>query len=152
MGLSCSFYNYAGNARQISKTLGSASATTGTCEPYNTTDSMNPSILCDYIAGVSGCNMAVVSDGNVSKTYFITSVSYTTGGKMIVNLHVDVLTTYGGAIKGCAAVAERTSNNGQINGYIPDAQQHHDSRQLIDVYDLGSFDYNNGSLVLMTAG
>ena len=151
MGLSCTLYNYAGNARQIGKILTSGT-NTGTCEPYNMTDSMNPSILVDYIAGAAGCNLAVVSDGNVSKTYFITSVTYATGGKMILNLHVDVLTTYAAAITACAAVAERTSNNSKINGYIPDAQQFHDSRQMIDVYDFGSFDYNNASLILMTAG
>ncbi len=154
MGLACSFYNYGGNARKISKDLGSAAASTGNCEPYNTTDSMNPSILCEYIAGVAGCNMAIVSDGTVSKTYFITSVSYTTGGKMIVNLHVDVLSTYGGQILGCAAVCERTSNNDSINARIPDPQQHHYSRQLIDNYTLGEFNFNasNSPLILMTAG
>lgn len=151
MGLSCTLYNYSGNARQIGKILASGTST-GTCEPYNMTDSMNPSILVDYIAGAAGCNMAIVSDGNVSKAYFITSVTYATGGKMILNLHVDVLTTYGAAILGCAAVAERTSNNGKINGYIPDAQQHHFTRQLIDNYTLGQFDYNSAPLILMTSG
>lgn len=151
MGLSCTLYNYSGNARQIGKILTNGTST-GTCEPYNMTDSMNPSILVDYITGAAGCNMAVVSDGNVSKTYFITSVTYATGGKMILNLHVDVLTTYAAAIKACAAVAERTSNNAKIDGYVPDSLMYHDSRQLIDNYTLGTFDYNNSYLILMTAG
>lgn len=155
MGLSVQFCYYGGNKNDIAKVYSSFYPAGGSlnCEPYDITDSMNPSIICNYVAGISGWNCAIISDGATTKYYFITSVKYDTGVKMIVNLHVDVLATYAGSIRNCPAVADRSFSGSKRNYYVPDPKMYHDSRQLIDNYDIGGqFNYNNGTLILMTAG
>lgn len=151
MSFTVYFYNYAGNARQIGKTLGTSLASTTIDRNFSDIDSVNPVLRIAYNGTVEGCNMATMG----GKTYFITSTAKAAGGQLIVSMHVDVLTTYATGILASPCVCER--NSAQSDVYLPDAAAKNYSYHIVDEYTLkdggyNQFTYNTELLILMTAG
>lgn len=92
--------------------------------PYEPLDDLNGYVILDYNSSYEQYNKAQL----YGKYYTITSHVKEIGGKIRLNLEVDVMKTYADEIKDCFAVIERTSadnvDTGEKkigwNAYLPD--------------------------------
>ena len=85
-------------------------------KPIEPCNLLTPSIVCDYTSNLSLQNYVFISAfGN--RYYFITDVSVLSGNRCIINMSVDVLTTWSTGIKNSVGVCLRTETGPT---YIPD--------------------------------
>lgn len=85
-------------------------------KPFEDIDIANPRLIMNYDANVAKCNYMEIPEWN--RKYFITGVSVTTGNRMIISAHVDVLGTYADDIKTWDAYIGRSSSS--VNPYLSD--------------------------------
>lgn len=86
------------------------------CIPTDTCDILYPSLILAYSSAILTANYADISD--FGRKYFITDTAILTGGRIMIKLSVDVLSTYSASIKNCPCCITRNQNIG-IN-WVPD--------------------------------
>lgn len=131
MAESAIFYNYAGDPRNMYKSM-YAVYTTATIKPLEPLDDLRARIVIDYAATVDGCNYFRYS----GKLYHIESRERLTGGAMSVAGLVDALTTYAAAVASCPAIAARNAQ--QWDMWRGDSQFKLMQKKNVDTIDLGS--------------
>lgn len=94
-----------------------------------------------------GYNYAYIP--SFGRFYFIREMTSVRTNVMELQLHVDVLMSFNGAIRNCPIVAERSSD--QYSGYVPDRQRAFNTYSYNSYHLLGSFNPAMGTWIV-TAG
>lgn len=160
MAFSISFHKVSDAYNVMNKTIPTATATSS-CSPWEAVSDLTGRVVLNYVAGIEGCNYAVVTGDGRPRSCFITDISKDIGGKMTVTLEVDSLETYKDEIKTMPIVATRCSviakDDGNVgyNAFIEDGLWVCDNTTLYWLSpDLmgGKFSYVEANIVLWTAG
>lgn len=69
-----------------------------------------PQLVLKNFDGVSGKNYCYIAKYN--RWYYVTGITFTTAGRVVVNCAVDVLKTYAAKIKQCTGTATRSQSVG----------------------------------------
>jgi hypothetical protein len=140
------FYNYAGDNKQVGKALSGGTALTGALrDPSNI---INPSILIE-LNNVDNINYAYIP--SFQRYYFVTEKECVRNGLFRINMHVDVLNTYNSEIRGLQAIAVRSQQNAKQSPYIIDGRQKMQAYKKVQTVSLGSLTMSSLYL-LVTAG
>lgn len=86
------------------------------CIPTDDCDMLYPTLILGYDSNIMTCNYAKITDWGMY--YFLNNKTLLTGGRMMITLAVDVLTTYDADIRNCPCCITRNENIG-IN-WVPD--------------------------------
>lgn len=151
MAFTATFYNCGEDARKINKSLGTVVGT-ASCEPTGPVSSMTPTLICDYNGSIEGANFCSFG----GKNYFITNIEKATGGKIIVQCKVDVLSTYATAINALPAIAKRVGSESYnlMSKYIVDPRQEFQAYHTIQTIVMGDLDPlgTTAGYILVTSG
>ena len=97
----------------------------------NNSDTINPEIIIEgNIEDVAGANYLTIY--SFKRHYFITSIESIRAGVYMIKAHVDVLTTYAGAIKSNTAIIRRQANS--FNLYLDDGVMRIYQNPIIETY------------------
>ena len=97
----------------------------------NNSDTINPVIIIEgNIEDVAGANYLTIY--SFKRHYFITSIESIRAGVYMIKAHVDVLTTYAGAIKSNSAIIKRQANS--FNLYLDDGVMKIYQNPIIETY------------------
>lgn len=150
MSFTCNLYTTLSERTALDKTFETAhSELSGTL--INDSNVINPSILVHVPADtLSRYNYMVISAFN--RRYFITEITALTADTSIVSGHVDVLSTYKGAIRDLEAVIARQEN--KYNLYIDDNLFKVDTRTIIQTvqFDKGGHFTKTPGIALVLVG
>ena len=106
--------------RKLDKTISwigsNGTATDFKCVPTDTCDILYPVLILAYSSTIAISNYAYIAE--LGRYYFITDPALITGGRIMIKLAVDVLSTYATDIKNCPCCITRNQNIG-IN-WVPD--------------------------------
>ena len=118
---------------RISKQILTLTRLEGTLK--NQSDIINPAILIEgNIEDVAGANYMTIY--SFKRHYFITSIESINSNLYIIRGHVDVLTTYAGAIKSNTAIIKRQANS--FNLYLDDGVMRIYQNPIIETYSFAS--------------
>lgn len=107
--------------------------------PVHPCSILQPTLEIDANTVLYSYNYAYIPD--FGKYYFMSPPTLTTGGKMIVQLSVDVLTTYADSIRQCSATILRTEGAPTL---VPDDKLPIDSnRYFVQGIDFGATPFTN---------
>ncbi len=111
-------YKTSSDPRMLNKALTGAGSYN--CKPYRDASVTTPQILLRVNnADLAGVNYMYIPD--FGRYYWVTDVTFLTGGRAIVSGSVDVLQTYAAGIRGLRVNIDRAQ--GQTENYIPDTSQ-----------------------------
>lgn len=102
--MTVTLYDCSDDSRVVSKNLTGAVAKS--VAPYGVIDRMNPVFVMDYDVNLLNKNYLHCSDFN--RYYFINDISVDTASRMYINCSVDVLMSFGSAIRACRATVVRS--------------------------------------------
>lgn len=108
---------------KIDKTLGEAlKTTTATPQPDGPIDLVNPVLIVDATSVPTHANYLTITE--TGRSYFITSITYTTAKTAIIEAHSDVLSNYAGSlgklnfIRGAGELTEMDDAAYPISDYL----------------------------------
>lgn len=110
------FYTNKSDDRKVDKTLTEISTSSVTYYKSNT-NIMDPTITVDMFANFQKCNYVYLED--FQRYYFIRSITVSQQ-RIIIDLHIDVLKTYGSQIRGQRAIVKRQQDRKKANFYLDD--------------------------------
>lgn len=117
------------------------------CIYKDDTNVLNPTILLEFSEQIKNVNYIYLSDKN--RYYFITNKKMTNGGKIALELEVDVLTSFKSEIRNIEATITRNEN--KKNGYLVDNQYKVYAYEQV-VCKSFPRGLTNDSIILMTVG
>lgn len=88
------------------------------CKPTDNCDILTPGIILGYTSDLAKCNYAYISD--FGRYYFVKDPQLLTGGRMLLQLYVDVLYSWASTITNSPGVITRASLSAPT--MIPDSQ------------------------------
>lgn len=110
--MTVNFYTTSSDTRMLTKDLGTAYVVKN-CEPTHDCSVLTPKLILRYTSDLMSKNYAHIADfGN--RYYYITNIDVVPGGKMIIDLSIDVLQTYSASILSCTGTVLR---NEMPNGF-----------------------------------
>lgn len=116
---------------------------------YDSCSLVNPVFVLGYNATIVGANAFYVHSWGLY--YFIENVTFDSGGKMIVQGHIDSLQSYNNEISQITCTVTRQEFAGLSP--LPDSNISQKNFDAVDIYPLsGSFDVTLGSYVLQVLG
>lgn len=116
--MTVNLYKTSSDPRMLSKALTAVGSYA--CKPYRDASVTTPQILLRVdSAALSGINYMYIPD--FGRYYWVTDVTFLTGGRAVVSGSVDVLMTYAAGIRGLGVNIDRAQ--GQTENYIPDTSQ-----------------------------
>lgn len=116
--MTVNLYRTSSDPRMLSKALTDAGSYN--CKPYRDASVTTPQIILRVnSADLAGVNYMYIPD--FGRYYWVTDVTFLTGGRAVVSGTVDVLMTYAGGIRGLRVNIDRAQ--GQTENYIPDTSQ-----------------------------
>ena len=110
------FYTNKSDDRKVDKNLTEISTSSVTYYKSNT-NIMDPTITVDMFANFQKCNYVYLED--FQRYYFIRSITVSQQ-RIIIDLHIDVLKTYGSQIRGQRAIVKRQQDRKKANFYLDD--------------------------------
>lgn len=110
------FYTNKSDDRKVDKSLTEISTSSVTYYKSNT-NIMDPTITVDMFANFQKCNYVYLED--FQRYYFIRSITVSQQ-HIIIDLHIDVLKTYGSQIRGQRAIVKRQQDRKKANFYLDD--------------------------------
>lgn len=110
------FYTNKSDDRKVDKSLTEISTSSATYYKSNT-NIMDPTITVDMFANFQKCNYVYLED--FQRYYFIRSITVSQQ-RIIIDLHIDVLKTYGSQIRGQRAIVKRQQDRKKANFYLDD--------------------------------
>lgn len=117
--MTCYLYNISADARKVDKVeLGVTPHTEAhtAVKPTAPLDIITPTFIFDYSASALSCNYLYCSE--FARFYFVTNIAVDTAGRINISCAIDVLQTYGAAIKNCRATVIRTATGGKPTMYV----------------------------------
>lgn len=117
------------------------------CIYKDDTNVLNPTILLEFSEQIKNANYIYLSDKN--RYYFVTNKKMTNGGKIALELEVDVLTSFKTEIRNIEATITRNEN--KKNGYLVDNQYEVYAYEQV-VCKSFPRGLTNNSIILMTVG
>lgn len=162
------FFDYTGDNRVISKKidgvlLDSAHynsitplASVATLQPFRPLSELTGEIELEYNATIFAANYCMLNYGTaetpITKNYFITNRDLQTGGRMILQLRCDVLTTFRSAVLSVPVVCRRTACGVQSK-YIFDENAPVQTKRRVDQNEepTDMCAYSN-NMILITVG
>lgn len=125
------FYTVTDANNVINKTLNAATKTTvSNVDVFNPSTLENPQIVLTKFDGVANKNYAYIA--KYGRYYYVTGVTFTSAGRVIVNCAVDVLKTYAAGILNCTGTATRSQSVG-INYVADNRYPTNDIHRTIDM-------------------
>lgn len=116
--MTVNLYKTSSDPRMLNKSL--AGVGTYDCKPYQDASVTAPQILLRVnSADLAGVNYMYIPD--FCRYYWVTDVTFMTGGRAVVSGSVDVLMTYAAGIRGLGVNIDRAQ--GLTENYIPDTSQ-----------------------------
>ena len=142
--------------RKLTKTItwitnGQGTTQDFSCVPTADCDIINPTIVLAYDSNIVDKNYAEISDWG--RKYFINDIQMLTGGRMMLVLSVDVLSTYDTSIRACNGTMTRATWAGR--NMVPDNQfpLYTNQRQVyVATFSGRPFTPVTGSYVIQTVG
>lgn len=141
--------------RKLTKTItwiGTQERTTSfNCNPTEACDIINPTLILAYDSNLINKNYARITDWN--RNYFINDIQMLTGGRMLLALTVDVLSTYDTSIRACNGCIVRATWAGR--NMIPDDQFPLNTNQrnvYVATFSKRPFSATEASFILQTVG
>lgn len=117
------------------------------CIYKDDTNVLHPTILLEFSEQTKNANYIYLSDKN--RYYFITNKKMTNGGKIALELEVDVLTSFKTEIRNIEATVTRNEN--KKNGYLVDKDYEVFAYEQV-VCKSFPHGLTNNSIILMTVG
>lgn len=118
MAFTVNLYTTSSDPRQVTKTL-SEVATSVPITPTSTLDALSPTLIIGYNEMYLTANYAYIPF--LQRYYYINSFSLELGKRITLECSVDVLMTYGTAIRACTACVVRSESVGKPT-YVVDSQ------------------------------
>ena len=116
--MTVNLYRTSSDPRMLSKALTGAGSYD--CKPYQNASVTTPQIILRVNSSdLAGVNYMYIPD--FGRYYWVTDVTFMTGGRAVVSGTVDVLMTYAAGIRGLRVNIDRAQ--GQTENYIPDTSQ-----------------------------
>lgn len=113
------------------------------------TSVINPTFIVNTFTGYHKCNYIKCDD--LGRNYYINNIELIPGGRVALQCHVDVLTSYRSEILNCTGIVDKQENMSNSSRYIDDGSYIMESRDRIE-----SYNFNNGftssAHILITAG
>ena len=136
--LTLTIYKITDDPRSLSKNTTGVPTNTFGCNPTENCNVLTPTLSIAYndVTGLTPAQANYAYVDAFERFYFIKDVTYGTGGKVYFHLAVDVLGTYGAAIKNCSCTVTRSESAGK--NYVPDDKYPLNS----NLYDLDLFEYD----------
>jgi hypothetical protein len=138
--MTITFYNQLNDNRVVSKTLPEP-LHSAECTPCGECEIQNPVITVRPFKGYGQVNYCYIDDYN--RYYYITSVTVKSGGLLELRCKVDVLMSFGNAIRDCRGVCVANENVG--SSYVPDKNLPIDLRKKTKAYMFSDSDFNVGT-------
>ena len=104
--------------KSVTWIMDGSSAKNYSCKPTDNCDILLPGLILGYNSDIVKCNYAYISD--FGRYYFFRDPQLLTGGRMLLQLSVDVLNSWPGIIKNSPGVITRASLSAPT--MIPDSQ------------------------------
>lgn len=121
------------------------------CNPTDPCDVLNPTLILAYNSntGIFTKNYAKIPDWG-DRQYFIKDIQVLTGGKILLSLAIDVLTTYDTTIRACKCCITRAELAGPTQ--VPDSKlpiRVGDKFLQVSTFENGwTPDYNNNNILV----
>lgn len=144
--MNITLYSTSSDPRVVSKALSGATTLSG-CIMRRETDVINPQFEIETASAPTAYNYLYCD--YTGRYYFIREIAMVRNGLFRLSCHVDVLMTYGGAIRSKNATITR--NEYTKNGYIPDERYKSLAYEEIVTKQFPN-EMNQDSIILLTVG
>ena len=113
------------------------------------TSVINPTFIVNTFSGFAGANYIKVP--SFGRNYYINNIVALTGGRVALECHVDVLTSFASAIRACTAVIDKQEYENLSTPYIDDGSYVMQCKTATQCFNF-SGGFTSHDNILITAG
>ena len=110
----------------------------------------NPIIIIDYASGDLSCNYAYIDEYN--RYYYVNNITALTGGRLELNLTVDVLMSFSSAILTMPVIVDKQEQLSIADKYFNDGSYLATQKEFVRIKEFAEGFNDSGTYILIACG